>query len=227
MLARLAVACAAALAAPAAAAATPVLVPLKPCYISVRVDPVSGDAITEDVAVAGSGFTPGALVTLTVDGVTAATDVPVDGAGSLPKRIVKAPLQETGQRAFDVTATEQGDATQTVTTGSLVTALRVSAHPRKASPSQRIVFSGRGFTAARPVWGHYYKGRRLKRTVRFTAAPAGPCGTFRVRRRQFPFRPRQGRWTLQIDQQRRWSASPATAFVKLDIFVRRELRLGG
>ena len=55
--------------------------------------------------------------------------------------------------------------------------------------------------------------------------PAGPCGTFSVKRRQFPFRPRTGRWLLQIDQQRAYAASPATTFVKLEIFVRRVLKL--
>jgi hypothetical protein len=192
-----------------------VLAPLKPCYVSA----VTRGVASEPVQVAGSGFTPNSRVTLTIDGATAATDVAVDGGGNLAGATVPAPLQERGQRAFTLTATEQDDASVTASASSLVTAVRVTARPRVARPTQRIRLAGRGFTQSGPVWGHYYQGRRLRRTVRLAAHPAGPCGTFAVRRRQFPFFPSRGLWLLQVDQQRRWEPSPPTGWFTLRISV--------
>jgi hypothetical protein len=43
-----------------------------------------------------------------------------------------------------------------------------------------------------------------------------------VRRRQIPIlRPRPGEWTLQVDQQKRWSPEPDSVFVPLPITVQR------
>src|SRR5947208_404840 len=113
-----------ALAVPAAATAAPALDPLKPCYVSYRVDPVSGDAETEAIALGGSGFTPNALVNVTVDGVTAATNVPVDANGNLPAgATVQAPLQESGSKRFTITVSEQDNSAQSASQSALVSAL--------------------------------------------------------------------------------------------------------
>jgi len=221
-----AVAATAALALPAAAQAAPVLNPLKSCYVSVGVDPATGDAITENIELSGSGFTPNSTVRVVVDGATVATNVPIDAAGNLGAGTVKAPLNEKGQRPFDVTITEEANAQQTVTAQSLVTNLTVRAKPRRARPSRRITFSGRGFTLLeRPVYAHYVRAGKLRKTVRLAAKPTGPCGTFRAKRRQFPFKPRTGRWILQVDQQKTYASQPASAFVKLEILVRKVIRM--
>jgi hypothetical protein len=212
------------LAVPASAHAAPVLDPLKPCYVAVRVDTQTGDYITEDVPLKGSGFTPGALVNITVDGTTAATNIPVDGAGALDVTI-KAPFQDRGERPFSVTVTEQDNAAQTITAQTMVTHLEVDAKPKKARPARRITLTGRGFTMLdRPVYAHYVRGRKARRTVRLARRPSGPCGTFKAKRRQFPFKPRTGTWIVQFDQQKRYESPPATAFVALKIFVKRVLR---
>jgi hypothetical protein len=213
------------LAVPAAASAAPVLDPLKPCYVAVRVDTETGDYITEDVDLKGTGFTPNALVNVTIDGVTSATNVPIDAAGALTVT-VQAPFTDSGERPFSVTVAEQQDAAQTVSAQTMVTHLDVNAKPRKARPTQRIRFFGRGFTMLdRPVYAHYVRNRKVRRTVRLAATPKGPCGTFSVKRRQFPFRPRTGTWIVQVDQQKRYASPPSTAFVALKIFVRRVLKL--
>src|SRR5207244_2239427 len=74
----------------------------------------TGDARTESIPLAGHGFAPGSLVTITVDDVTAETNVPVDGAGALPPLTVKAPYQEHGPRPFTIAVTQQDDPQQTV-----------------------------------------------------------------------------------------------------------------
>lgn len=210
---------------PAAATAAPTLAPLKGCYVSVDIDPATGQAITENVAVGGRGFTPNSLVDVSIDGVVTVSGAQVDAAGNLPG-FVKAPYVKTGERNFSITITEQGNPAQTVTATSKVTALRVDVRPTRARPSSRITFSGRGFTGPRrAVWAHYVKGNRVKKSVKL-AVSSGPCGTFKVKRRQFPFNPGTGRWTVQMDQQKRYSKKPNSVFVRLRIDVQRVLRRG-
>jgi hypothetical protein len=213
----------AALLAPAAAAqAAPVLDPLKPCYVAVGVDPATGYYRTQKLPITGSGFTPNSAVDVTVDGVTALTGVPVDAGGLLAAE-ARAPFQEHGQRPFSVTLTEQGNPAQTVTAESLVTRLEVLQKPRVSQPRQLVRFTGSGFTMlGRGVYAHYLRAGRHKKTVRILRRPASPCGTFRVHRRQFPFRPKVGTWIVQVDQRRSYSAEPSTAFVRLRIRVKRE-----
>jgi hypothetical protein len=205
----------AALAVPPAARAA-VLQPLKPCYVSVDAD------TREPVTVAGSGFTPGALVDVTIDGQMVDSGVVAQPDGTI-RGSVRAPAQPRGQRQFTLTVAEEGRPANTVQATSLVTALAVRMVPREARPSQRVRFFGRGFTGGRPVFGHYVYHGDLRKTVRF-GRPHGPCGRFRVKRRQIPIaHPRRGRWTLQVDTQRTYSPTPLSVLVRLAITVRRHL----
>jgi hypothetical protein len=80
----------------------------------------------------------------------------------------------------------------------------VKIRPRSARPSQRISFKGRGFTAEQPVYAHYTRrGKQVKR-VRL-ARRTGECGTWSVRRPQFPMKdPDQGTWFVQFDQSKKY-----------------------
>jgi hypothetical protein len=213
-----AVAVAALLALPAAADAA-TLAPLKGCYVSVT------PTTREGVDVVGSGFTPGAIVDVAVDGQVERT-VQADPAGNLPSQVLQAPHQPSRERAFSVSATERGNPVNAVTLGSNVTALNVGIQPRRARPSKRVTFRGRGFTGPGRVYAHYlYKGK-VRRTVRLSRAPKAPCGTFTAKRRQIPVkRPQTGTWTLQVDQQKRYRRAPASVFVRVSIIVQRVFRL--
>jgi len=47
-----------------------------------------------------------------------------------------------------------------------------------------------------------------------------------VRKRQIPVKhPQTGTWTLQVDQQKRYSRAPASVFVRVSILVQRVFRL--
>jgi hypothetical protein len=47
--------------------------------------------------------------------------------------------------------------------------------------------------------------------VRFARRSTLPCGVFRAKRKQIPVkRPATGDWLLQVDQQRRYAALPAS-----------------
>jgi hypothetical protein len=202
-------------AAPAAAQAAPVFAtPLKPCYVTV--DPSAREVINMRV----SGFEPTADVDIAFDGSRMISFV-ANAAGVVKARL-QAPFQPSGQRDLAVTLTERDNPALTVTATTRVTALAVTLSPKRAATSKRIRFRGRGFTRARSIWGHYVYRGRARKTVRFAKRPAGACGTFSVRRRQIPIlRPRAGHWTLQVDQQHKWSSRPDSVFVPVPITVQR------
>jgi hypothetical protein len=196
------------------------LTPLKGCYVT-STDEVSGVIRREPVQFSGSGFTPSGLVDISLDGAVQRT-VQADTAGNLPAQALEAPYRRTGQRAFRLAATDQANPANTVAAESNVTAFDVSINPSTAAPSSKVRFRGRGFTQPGTVYGHYLFGGRVRRTVKMSAHPAAPCGTFRVRRRQIPIRkPRLGQWTLQIDQEKKYRRSPERGAIKVIIRVQR------
>jgi hypothetical protein len=205
-------------AAPQAARAAE-LAPLSPCYRSVDSD------TRETMTVHGTGFTPGEKVSAAIDGVV------VDTATALPNGDVDgqvtAPYQERGERPFTLTLTEVDQPANSASAASRVTALTFRLQPRKTAPSQRVRFIGRGFTDGEFVYAHYVRKGKLRKTVRLGAAQ-GPCGRIDVRRRQIPIDgPATGRWTLQVDNQKRYSTQPVSVFVRWAINVQKTLRPGG
>jgi hypothetical protein len=212
------------LAVPGAAHAA-ALAPLKPCYVSVTSQQGGESRITrEDMSVAGSGFTPNAPVDLSIDGRFDRT-VPADAAGNLAIPAIDSPYRRVGQRAFSLTAAEQGNPLNSVTLQSNVTALALSLAPRLAQPSRKVRFRARGFTGAGGVYAHYLFRGKLRKTVKLKAKPAGPCGTFTVRKRQIPVRnPKLGKWTLQVDQNKAYSPTPTGINVLLAITVQRVIK---
>ena len=202
-----------------AAAEAATLEPLKACYVSVT------QGTRESIDVAGSGFTPGATIDIALDGAVQRT-VQADAVGGLPPQVLAAPYQPRRQRPFNVSAAERGKPANTVTLSSNVTALNLGIQPRRARPSRRVRFRGRGFTGPGRVYAHYLFNGKVRRTVTLARTPNAPCGTFTARRRQIPVkRPRTGTWTLQVDQQKRYSRAPASVFVRVSIRVQRVFRL--
>jgi hypothetical protein len=200
------------LSAPAAAPAA-TLEPLKPCYVSAT------KTQRERVAVAGSGFTPGAVLDVALDGRVVGTAT-ADAAGALGPQAVQAPFVARGSRTFGLTVAERGDPSSAVEVRARVTALVAELVPTPHLPRQRVRWRGRGFTGPGALYVHYVHKGRHHRTVRL-GRPSGPCGAFAVKARQFPFRPRTGRWVVRIDQQQRYAKVPRGIFWAFDIRVRR------
>ena len=204
------------LAAAAPALAAPQMAPLKPCYVSVD------RSQREKLRTVATGFTPDAKVSITVGGAT--QDGMANHFGIVDLRRTAAPYRRRGETPFSVTVTELANPLNTVTGWSRVTALDARLRPREANTSDRVRFVGRGFTAARPIWGHYVLHGHPRKTVRLARRPSSVCGAFSVRRRQFPMRHvRPGLWTLQIDQQHRWAPQPQTVFKTIAIRVTRTI----
>jgi hypothetical protein len=202
---------------PATAAAEPAIGPLKPCYLFDEIDGATGNTISEQIDLTGSGFTPGARIALAIDG-NSAGETTADPAGAIATTLY-APIQEKGERDFTITATDPQQASVSVT--SKVSKIGVTASPKTAKATQTVTFTGRGFTVpGAPVYAHYVHRGRDRKTVR-VAAPTGPCGTFAVRRRQFPIRrPAAGEWTIRFDQDKRFRARARTPHWDLTSLVK-------
>jgi hypothetical protein len=192
----------------ATAAAQPTIDALaQPCYVAAQ------PTQTQPVTISAHGFAPYALIDVYVDDVRQ-TPAPgsaqpqADGAGNVTGS-VPAPYIPFGVHRFTLRLTEQANPADSAATVGWVTALSVEQIPAQARTRARVRFRGRGFIAAGPVYAHYvYKGTSHK-TVQ-VAQPHGGCGAFSRRMRQFPFRhsPRVGTWTIQFDQQRRYTPTP-------------------
>jgi hypothetical protein len=74
-----------------------------------------------------------------------------------------------------------------------------------------------------PVYAHYVFAGKSRRTVRM-GMPRGDCGTFSVRRRQFPFKksPRVGEWTIWFDQVEHYDPRAA---VRVPLIIRVKPRI--
>lgn len=192
--------------------------PLKPCYVSVDQD------TREPIDVNASGFRIGATVDIAIDGVGVLKATAFDG--TITGGTVAAPFQDSGQRPFTLTLTEEGAPANTVSTTSKVTALSLRVKPKRSDPRKKVRFIGRGFTGGLPVFAHYVFGGKLRKTVKF-GLPHGDCGRFSVKRRQIPIKqPRAGRWTVQADTVRKYAPDPGVVLVRLAITVKRVLGHG-
>ena len=192
---------------------------LRPCYVA------AGEASNERerIHVHAVDFTPAAHVDLRFDGQHYASGQ-ADINGTVVAD-VPAPPQQLGQRPFTLTLQELENPANFVTKTSLVTHLAVTLRPKRARPSRKVRFSGRGFTLDKPVYGHYVFGGKVRKTIRLRKAPKQPCGILHARRRQIPIRhPAVGEWLLQVDQQRRYSPHPESNMVPIFIRVRQTFK---
>jgi hypothetical protein len=203
------------MAAPANAA--PTLDPLKPCYVAAQ------ESQREYVVVSAHNFTPFSHVGVYVDDILQSEPI-ADVDGNL-SGMVYAPWPEVPQRAFVLRVSEEGKMIDnTASASAMVTKLTVSQSPKQASTSRRVRFRGRGFTSPGPVYAHYVFAGKSRKTVKL-GYPTAPCGVFSVKRKQFPFkkRPQVGVWTIQFDQQARYSPQAAIRY-PLTIKVRRQIK---
>src|SRR4051794_29560286 len=205
-----------AVAAPARAA-TPVMAPLKPCYVAAQEDQ------TEFINVSASGFASFSHVDVFLDDVQQPGDVQAAFDGTL-NGMVKAPFPEVAQRAFVLRLTQHDAPENTVSATAQVTRLQVEQIPKQANTDKRVRFRGRGFTQALPVFAHYVFAGKSRKTVNL-GVPTMPCGRFSVRHKQFPFkkRPQVGVWTIQFDQQPKYDPKAAVR-VPLTIKVKRRIK---
>jgi hypothetical protein len=183
-----------ALAVPASASAAELGVqPDKRCYRS-----------GEQVSLGGTGFTPGGPVDVSVDG-TPLTGSPAtaDATGSITGELTVG--QRTGQKRKTYTATDRTNPALTASETLLVSALRVSVRPRSGVAGRRVKIVARGFTTGKRLYAHIVR-RGTRRNVQI-ARLKGACRKATARKRLFGPNTPSGRYRVQFDTRRRYSAS--------------------
>jgi hypothetical protein len=178
--------------------------------------PVSG----AKVALAGSGFTPGATVRFGADvsGRTVA-----DAAGNIRATFTAAHVATISPRRLRVTARDS--AHPRIAAGARFRVIRdvlLTNAPLQGAPRGKTTWIFVGFPARRPIYGHYrYRGRTVK-NYRF-GRPHGACGTLTVRARRVPVpasRLHAGRWTIQLDQRRHFRTTGPKRIIPFRVFRR-------
>ncbi|HWC25339.1 MAG TPA: hypothetical protein VG474_02035 [Solirubrobacteraceae bacterium] len=162
---------------------------------------------TQEVIVAGAGFTPLSAVTVARDGRVLGT-AQADANGAFRNKFDTPELpDDVRERLYSVHAS---DTINSAATSYRATRIFANFRPSRGNPATlRVRFTVNGFGLVQrraPVYLHYVRPNgKLRRTVRLGTA-TGVCGRIaRTRRRHlFPFEAERGRWILQFDTRRKY-----------------------
>lgn len=158
----------------------------------------------------GSGFGAGAPITMAGDQIGLSGNAGPDGAFSAT---VKAPLLGTikpAAKRFTVTATDTTTNTSASVDVNVANAVFSTSTGFKSPKAKRTwKFSGLFQNPGKPIFGHFRHAGKTYADYRF-GVPQAPCGTLT---RKAPGIPGStvpaGKWTVQIDFERRYSATTA------------------
>ncbi len=221
--------------APAALAVVPSLAGAVPVIAAdaICVRPLqspNGQLSSPALTVTGSGFGPGANVTLRRGARTLSGTA--DAAGQFTATFSVLDLL-TGRvpksTPFQVVAEDLGGPGGVPPAQGASNAVKLraaplafTASPQRTRPSAQVTFKLSGFEPDRVVYAHYRYGGRVRATVAMGRA-SNPCGLLTVRRRQIPVsNPESGLWRIQFDHNRKFSAK-STPRIPATIQVYRTL----
>ena len=208
---RLAASALALLALPAGAGAAQVTVD-RACYPGTDTAPVK---------VSATGFTPGETYTLLLNGGVTKSGT-VDAGGAVNVEIDAPPPPDSGKSAYDADfKLEIRQGALSASTGFRSALVFSDFNPGSGDPLKlRVRFSAFGFGIATApgaqqpeIFVHYVSPKgKLKKTVSLGRGQ-GACGSIRrsAKLHLFPFRPANGRWTLQFDTKRGYTKGKATS----------------
>jgi len=159
---------------------------------------------TLPIAVAGSGFTPNAPVTINGDAFGSAT---ADATGSFVTQVTAPSITQVAPKTITLNAVDGlNPANRGTATIPVVRDLLFSNAPLTGRPSSTTTWRFAGFLPGKPVYGHFRFAGKTQRNYRFGKA-TGPCGTLVTKAPRLPARSRPGSWSLQLDQNRTYSRS--------------------
>ncbi len=196
----------AAFAAPASASAA-TLTPDKACY-------GGGDA----VLLGGTGFTPGAAVTIAANGTPLSPTVTSSPQGSILAALSAPFLTSATERTDTFTATDGANPANVGTTGVHRSILRVAVSPANASPLRVRRFKARGFTTGTTLYRHTTHGKKVSNGR--MGKLKGACKTLSVRKRLFR-RNAEDRHLPRAVRHRRHYSSKRTQRIRFRIRVYR------
>jgi len=206
-----------ALAAPAQAATVTTL----PC-----VPVVSTLSSSPNMPITGTGYTPGALVTVRYASVqsptpTFLTSATADPAGNFSVAAI-APIFakfDTQLQTFGISATD--GVNPALVAGTTYKQVRVgyTTNPSTGKPSRTATHTVRGFTPGKNIYLHFRFNGQTKRNVKVGQANS-PCGIASRRMALLPTRSRPGTWTVYADQQATYSKNTRPQ-LKYSFVIRR------
>jgi hypothetical protein len=190
-------------AAPAAAATIYTL----PCNVDTRV------VGAKTVPLVGTGFTPGGLVTIQTNSTAAPAPAylvsgQADAAGNFTTT-ASPPLFnnfDAQEQTFNLIATDQTNPAVVAIAQFQQVRLGYVTNPDNGRPSRRATHTVRGFRVGKEVWLHFRYHGKTRRNVSLGAAQA-PCGKAERKMRLLPTRSRRGKWTVYVDQVRKFHAA--------------------
>jgi hypothetical protein len=187
-----------------AASATAATIQTLPCIVDTRI------IGAKTVPLVGAGFTPGAFVTIQTASAVAPTptflaSAQADAAGNFattagPPAFNKFDTQE---QSFTLVATDQTTPAIVATAQFQQVRLGYVTDPANGRPSRRATHTVRGFPIGKEVWLHFRFAGKTRRNISLGAAQA-PCGKAERRMSLLPTRSRRGKWTVYVDQVRRF-----------------------
>lgn len=159
----------------------------------------------------GTGFTPGARVTLQTTTSTAPTpsfrtSVMVDGAGNFATTTSPPFFNPFNRKlqTFNLIATDGANPANIALTTFQRVAVGYSTSPSSGRPTTKAKHTARGFVTGRNVYLHFRFRGKTRRNVKLGKAK-GVCGVVSRRMSLLPTRSRRGRWTVYTDQRRSFS----------------------
>jgi hypothetical protein len=168
-----------------------------PCYLS-----------TGAMTVAGQGFAPGLPVNVESSGLFGTGTA--DAAGNVSIATAAPVLSSAPDvKVFTLTGS---DGTNTAQTTFRVSSFAAS-HGPASRPSSRVRWSVAGFAPGRRVYAHYVHGGRQAKRVSFGRMP-NVCGVLHRTLAVLPIsNPARGRWRIQLDTRKAYSAKTTIKLV--------------
>jgi hypothetical protein len=203
--------CSAALfAAPAASAAGSVATG-KACYVAE-----GGNGVNVDVT--GSGFTPGEEVFAQIPapgGLAGYADTTVSPTGT-----IAATVEDVFPEGIEPVAESKQMQIKGVLSGQILaevpfqmTNLAVKTEPPTAAFHKVVKYTFAGFAPEKPIFGHYFRGKRLAVTHKFGKA-SGPCGILQTKAKLFPGNgPANATYKVQFDDSKKVNPKAAPKIV--------------
>jgi hypothetical protein len=165
----------------------------------------------KSVPLVGTGFTPGAGVTIRT--TTPSNPDPVfltaavaDAAGNFKLSAVPPLFRafDTQEQTFGLVATDDANPALVAAAQFVQVRLGYVADPATGPPDRRSTHTVRGFPIGKIVWLHFRHGGRTRASIPLGRTQA-PCGKASRRMALLPTRSRRGKWTVYVDQVRTYS----------------------
>jgi hypothetical protein len=167
------------------------------------------------VPIAGTGFTPGATVSLRSEPPGIFTSVLADAAGNIATSTSAPSFNPFARQlqTFAITAKDGVNPAVVATTTYKQVRLGYTTNPSKGRPTLMATHTARGLLPGRSIYLHFRFGGQTRRNVKLGKADS-PCGVASRRMPLLPTKSRPGTWSLYVDQAATYSktTSPQLAY---------------